>query len=129
MPEQAAGASYGDSMVISLSGIDHRNGPNDQGVGWNVLMSLQRVAIGFGMAALGLGPLHALTMGCLASLMLTMAAAKRVDHAWKLVRRAEHGEPVRDVVRLERTAEKRLQPAAAHVHRKLPRNRMSPSYM
>ena len=26
MPEQAAGASYGDSMVISLSGIDHRNG-------------------------------------------------------------------------------------------------------
>jgi hypothetical protein len=35
-------------------------------------------------------------LGCLASLMLTMAAAKRVDHAWKLVRRAaghhqEHG--------------------------------------
>jgi nitrate/nitrite transport system permease protein len=30
----------------------YRNGPNDQGVGWNVLMSLQRVAIGFGMAAL-----------------------------------------------------------------------------
>jgi hypothetical protein len=27
-------------------------------------------------------------LGCLASLMLTMAAAKRVDHAWKLVRRA-----------------------------------------
>jgi len=27
-------------------------GPNDQGVGWNVLMSLQRVAIGFGLAAL-----------------------------------------------------------------------------
>ena len=26
LPEQAAGASYGDSMVISLSGIDHRNG-------------------------------------------------------------------------------------------------------
>jgi nitrate/nitrite transport system permease protein len=26
-------------------------GPNDQGVGWNVLMSLQRVAIGFGLAA------------------------------------------------------------------------------
>ena len=26
MPEQAAGASYGDSMVISLSGIDPRNG-------------------------------------------------------------------------------------------------------
>jgi len=27
-------------------------------------------------------------LGTLASLMLTMAAAKRVDHAWKLVRRA-----------------------------------------
>jgi hypothetical protein len=27
-------------------------------------------------------------LGCLASLMLTVAAAKRVDHAWKLVRRA-----------------------------------------
>jgi len=27
-------------------------------------------------------------VGCLASLMLTMAGAKRVDHAWKLVRRA-----------------------------------------
>jgi len=30
----------------------YRNGPNDQGVGWNVLASLQRVAVGFGMAAL-----------------------------------------------------------------------------
>jgi nitrate/nitrite transport system permease protein len=30
----------------------YRNGPNDQGVGWNVLMSLERVALGFGMAAL-----------------------------------------------------------------------------
>ena len=27
-------------------------------------------------------------LGCLASLLLTMAIAKRVDHAWKLVRRA-----------------------------------------
>ena len=27
-------------------------------------------------------------LGCLASLMLTMAVAKRLDHAWKLVRRA-----------------------------------------
>ncbi|WP_414716483.1 nitrate ABC transporter permease [Tatumella sp. UBA2305] len=27
-------------------------GPNDQGIGWNVLASLQRVAIGFGLAAL-----------------------------------------------------------------------------
>ena len=30
----------------------YRNGPNDQGVGWNVLMSLQRVGLGFGLAAL-----------------------------------------------------------------------------
>ena len=28
------------------------SGPNDQGIGWNVLQSLQRVGIGFGMAAL-----------------------------------------------------------------------------
>ncbi len=27
-------------------------------------------------------------LGCLASLMLTMAVAKRLDHAWRLVRRA-----------------------------------------
>ncbi len=30
----------------------YRNGPNDQGIGWNILFSLERVAIGFGMAAL-----------------------------------------------------------------------------
>ncbi len=30
----------------------YKAGPNDQGVGWNVLMSLQRVGIGFGLAAL-----------------------------------------------------------------------------
>ncbi|WP_368351889.1 MULTISPECIES: nitrate ABC transporter permease [Comamonadaceae] len=29
----------------------YRNGPNDQGVGWNVLASLERVAVGFGLAA------------------------------------------------------------------------------
>jgi nitrate/nitrite transport system permease protein len=28
------------------------NGPNDQGIGWNILSSLQRVGLGFGMAAL-----------------------------------------------------------------------------
>jgi nitrate/nitrite transport system permease protein len=42
----------------SLQAIDifsdpfYRKGPNDQGVGWNVLMSLERVALGFGLAAL-----------------------------------------------------------------------------
>jgi nitrate/nitrite transport system permease protein len=30
----------------------YQAGPNDQGVGWNVLMSLQRVSVGFGLAAL-----------------------------------------------------------------------------
>ena len=29
----------------------YRNGPNDQGIGWNILFSLYRVAIGFGLAA------------------------------------------------------------------------------
>ncbi|APW37743.1 nitrate ABC transporter, permease protein [Rhodoferax koreense] len=29
----------------------YRKGPNDQGVGWNILSSLQRVALGFGLAA------------------------------------------------------------------------------
>ena len=30
----------------------YQKGPNDQGIGWNVLSSLKRVGIGFGMAAL-----------------------------------------------------------------------------
>jgi len=30
----------------------YSNGPNDQGIGWNVLASLKRVALGFGLAAL-----------------------------------------------------------------------------
>ena len=30
----------------------YRNGPNDQGIGWNVLASLARVGAGFGLAAL-----------------------------------------------------------------------------
>ena len=29
----------------------YSNGPNDQGIGWNILSSLKRVAIGFGLAA------------------------------------------------------------------------------
>ncbi|MFN3415726.1 MAG: nitrate ABC transporter permease [Caldimonas sp.] len=29
----------------------YRNGPNDQGIGWNVLYSLERVGMGFGLAA------------------------------------------------------------------------------
>ncbi len=30
----------------------YRKGPNDQGIGWNILYSLERVALGFGLAAL-----------------------------------------------------------------------------
>ncbi len=30
----------------------YRNGPNDQGIGWNVFASLKRVGVGFGLAAL-----------------------------------------------------------------------------
>ena len=35
----------------------YSNGPNDQGIGWNVLASLERVALGFGLAALAGIPL------------------------------------------------------------------------
>ncbi len=38
--------------VTIFSDPFYSNGPNDQGVGWNVLNSLQRVAMGFGLAAL-----------------------------------------------------------------------------
>ncbi|RYF34116.1 MAG: nitrate ABC transporter, permease protein, partial [Comamonadaceae bacterium] len=38
--------------VTVFSDPFYRNGPNDQGVGWNILASLQRVAVGFGLAAL-----------------------------------------------------------------------------
>ncbi len=38
--------------VVLFSDPFYRKGPNDQGVGWNVLMSLERVAMGFGLAAL-----------------------------------------------------------------------------
>jgi nitrate/nitrite transport system permease protein len=41
---EAAAKLFGDPF--------YRNGPNDQGIGWNVLASLQRVAVGFGLAAL-----------------------------------------------------------------------------
>ena len=41
-----------DAAVALFADPFYRNGPNDQGIGWNVLSSLQRVAIGFGFAAL-----------------------------------------------------------------------------
>ena len=40
------------SAVAVFSDPFYQKGPNDQGIGWNVLNSLKRVAIGFGMAAL-----------------------------------------------------------------------------
>ncbi len=40
------------SAVGVFSDPFYRKGPNDQGIGWNILMSLGRVGIGFGMAAL-----------------------------------------------------------------------------
>jgi nitrate/nitrite transport system permease protein len=41
-----------DAAVDLFSDPFYRNGPNDQGIGWNVLNSLQRVGLGFGLAAL-----------------------------------------------------------------------------
>ena len=41
-----------DAAVNLFSDPFYRNGPNDQGIGWNILSSLQRVGIGFGFAAL-----------------------------------------------------------------------------
>jgi len=41
-----------DAAVTLFSHPFYRNGPNDQGIGWNILNSLGRVGIGFGMAAL-----------------------------------------------------------------------------
>lgn len=41
-----------DSAVEVFSDPFYDNGPNDQGIGWNILRSLERVGIGFGMAAL-----------------------------------------------------------------------------
>lgn len=41
-----------EQAVSIFSDPFYHNGPNDQGVGWNVLASLERVAVGFGLAAL-----------------------------------------------------------------------------
>lgn len=39
------------SAITLFSDPFYNAGPNDQGIGWNVLASLQRVAVGFGLAA------------------------------------------------------------------------------
>jgi len=41
-----------DAATVLFADPFYRNGPNDQGIGWNILSSLQRVGIGFGFAAL-----------------------------------------------------------------------------
>ncbi|TWG83833.1 nitrate/nitrite transport system permease protein [Cupriavidus gilardii J11] len=45
------GATW-DAALPLFADPFYRNGPNDQGVGWNVLASLARVGAGFGLAAL-----------------------------------------------------------------------------
>ena len=40
-----------DAAKLLFADPFYRNGPNDQGIGWNILSSLQRVGIGFGFAA------------------------------------------------------------------------------
>lgn len=40
------------SAVELFSDPFYDNGPNDQGIGWNILHSLERVGLGFGLAAL-----------------------------------------------------------------------------
>ena len=41
-----------DAATLLFADPFYSNGPNDQGIGWNILSSLQRVGIGFGFAAL-----------------------------------------------------------------------------
>ncbi len=41
-----------DAAYALFSDPFYSNGPNDQGIGWNILFSLERVAMGFGLAAL-----------------------------------------------------------------------------
>ena len=45
-------AAVWDAAVTIFSDPFYQKGPNDQGIGWNVLSSLKRVGIGFGLAAL-----------------------------------------------------------------------------
>jgi hypothetical protein len=67
----------GIELVLCLSLF----GP--QPLAWFWIGSQVQYLTGYVTAGIG-----TIMIGCLASLMLTMALAKRVDHAWKLVRRA-----------------------------------------
>ncbi len=44
-------ATFQEAIVV-FSDPFYNKGPNDQGIGWNILFSLERVAVGFGLAAL-----------------------------------------------------------------------------
>ena len=46
-----AGGDLGRKRCKLFADPFYRNGPNDQGIGWNILASLKRVAMGFGLAA------------------------------------------------------------------------------
>jgi hypothetical protein len=72
-----AGLLLALEVVLCLSLL----GP--QPVGWLWVGSQVDYQTGYVTAGIA-----ATMLGCLASLMVTMAVAKRVDHAWKLVRRA-----------------------------------------
>ncbi|MBA3590373.1 nitrate ABC transporter permease [Methylibium sp.] len=45
-------AATWQAAAVLFSDPFYDNGPNDQGIGWNVLFSLERVGMGFGLAAL-----------------------------------------------------------------------------
>jgi nitrate/nitrite transport system permease protein len=51
-PQLPTPARTWNAAVDVFSRPFYRKGPNDQGIGWNVLMSLSRVGVGFGLAAL-----------------------------------------------------------------------------
>ena len=51
-PQLPGPAVVFDAAVKLFADPFYRNGPNDQGIGWNILFSLERVGIGFGLAAL-----------------------------------------------------------------------------
>ncbi len=44
-------ATFAEAVRV-FSDPFYSKGPNDQGIGWNILFSLERVAVGFGLAAL-----------------------------------------------------------------------------
>ena len=50
-PQLPAPVKVWHSAVELFGRPFYRNGPNDQGIGWNILNSLQRVGVGFGFAA------------------------------------------------------------------------------